>query len=128
MKRKLALLAPVMLLCAAPTVYADSYDCFPAACAHEAPAPEAKINLCEHKAVREVARLDRELKPVKDVYEIAANPTGYAIKLVSEHVVPIPPWVGFAMDPQGAVKAELMKRARKELKKQVGLQQDCESR
>lgn len=126
MKRTLARLAPVMLLCAATTARADAYDCFPAAaCAHAPIGVEAAVNLCEHKAVRDLARLDRGLDPVKKVYEIATNPAGYVVKLVDRNVMPIPAWVGFAIDPRGAIRAEAMKRVRHELKKQVGLQARC---
>ena len=126
MKRTAAVLLPSLaLLFAAPASHADTYDCFPTCTKTSAPPADRIVNLCEHKAVREIARIDRDLKPVKDVYEIATNPTGFALKMVSEHVVPIPRWVGYAMDPQGAARAAVMKRARKELKKQVGLQQDC---
>jgi hypothetical protein len=45
--------------------------------------------------------------------------------MVDQHVVHIPKVVGYAMDPRGAVKAEVMKRAREMAKKQVGLQDDC---
>lgn len=118
------LLAPMFLACAVTAAHADAIDCFPVACA-EGAQPGARINLCEHRAVREAARLDAKLKPAKDVYEIATNPTGYALKLVDRHVVPIPKWVGFAMDPQGYVRGAAMKKVRHELKKQVGLHEEC---
>jgi hypothetical protein len=126
MKRATAALIPsLLLLCAAPAAYADAYDCFPA-CREPAAAPaKAAINLCEHRAVREVARIERDLKPVKQIYDIATNPTGFAIKQVNDHVVHIPPWVGYAMDPKGAIRAKVMDRARGELRKQVGLQNEC---
>jgi hypothetical protein len=126
MKRIAACVVPMVLMAAAPTASADAIDCFPIACAAE-PAPQARINLCEHQAVREVARIDAKLQPVKDVYEIATNPTGYAIKMVDRHVIHIPRWVGFAMDPQGYVRGEALKYARRELKKQVGLDAECKA-
>ena len=124
MNRALRRAVPALLLAVATSASADAVDCFPIACA-AAPSPEAKANLCEHQAVREVARIDAKLQPVKDAYEIATNPTGYALKLVDRHVFHIPKWVGFAMDPQGYVRGEAMKYARRELKKQVGLQSQC---
>lgn len=119
MKRTLALVAAVTFSGAA---LADAYDYVP-----EAPAgAEPRINLCEHKAVQEVARIDRELKPVKELYDIATNPAGFAIKVVGAQVgVKIPRWVGYAMDPQGAVRAKVAREVRKELKRNVGLEDDC---
>lgn len=122
MKRILAAIACTTLL-AATAARADAYDYVPEAPAGEAAAP---INLCEHAAVREVARIDRELAPLKEIYGIATNPTGYAIKVVSAQAgIKVPRWIGYAMDPQGAVRAKVMKEVRKELKRNVGLAHDC---
>lgn len=109
MKRITALLAPAMLLCALPAARADA----------------AAMNLCQHKAVREVAKLNNEMKPVREVYGIVTNPTGFALKQVNDHVVHIPAWVNYAIDPQGAIRAKVMDLARAELKRQVGLAHDC---
>ncbi len=108
MKRLLALLAPVTILCAAPAARADG-----------------NLNLCSHQAVREVARLNNELKPAKELYGIATNPTGFALKQVNDHVVHIPRWVNYAIDPQGAIRTKVMDRARDELKARVGLKNEC---
>ena len=124
MNRTLARAVPVMLLCTATAASADALDCFPIACAAEVSA-ETKINLCEHKAVREIARIDAKLKPAKEIYDAVVDPTGFALKMVDRHVIHIPRWVGFAMDPEGYVRAEAMKYVRKELRKQVGLQAQC---
>ena len=126
MKRTLAILVPALFLAAAPQARADSDagDCFPQ-CAAPA-APEAKVaSLCEHKAVREVARIDASLAPVKEAVEIATNPTGFALKMVDEHVVRIPKWVGIAMDPKGYVKNRAIAYVRHEAKKAVGVEKDC---
>jgi hypothetical protein len=124
MKRTYARIVPVLLVTAATGASADAIDCFPMACASEQP-PERALNLCEHEAVREVARIDAKLKPAKDLYELATNPTGFAIRMVNRHVIHIPKWVGFAMDPQGYVRGEAMSYVRRELKRQVGLEAAC---
>jgi hypothetical protein len=117
------------LAMAAPFAHADAYDCFPTCPPAPAAAGAKPASLCDIAVVREAAhantRLNDDLKPVKEVYEMATNPTGYAIRMVDQHVVHIPKVVGYALDPRGAVKAELMKRAREELKKQVGLKDEC---
>lgn len=125
--KRTAWLAP-LLLAAAGVAHADAYDCFPM-CPVVAPAEAKPVSLCDLSLVRGAAqanaKLDEDLKPLKEIYELATNPTGYAIKMVDQHVVHIPKVVGYAMDPRGAVKAELMKRAREAVKRQVGLQDDC---
>jgi len=117
------------LAMAAPFAHADAYDCFPTCPPAPAPAEAKPASLCDISVVREAARantrLNDELKPVKEVYEMATNPTGYAIKMVDQHVVHIPKVVGYALDPRGAAKTELMKRARAEFKKQVGMNDEC---
>ena len=124
MKRTLAILIPSMLI-AVPAAHAGE-DCFPLCAAEPAAAVEApKPNLCEYRAVREVARIDRDLAPVKEVFEIATNPTGFALKQVNDHIVHIPAWVGIAMDPKGYVRNKVLDRARSEAKKAVGVQHDC---
>ncbi len=131
MKRTLALIAPVMALAALPA-RADSFDCFPM-CAEDAAVAAAQaqlaitkpVNLCENETVREVAKIDNRLAPVKRLYSIATNPTGFAIQQVSEHVVHIPPWVSYVADPRGALRAKLIEKVRYEAKKQVGLQNSC---
>ena len=114
---------------AAPFAHADAYDCFPTCPPAPAAAESKPASLCDISVVREAARantrLDEELKPVKEVYEMATNPTGYAVRMVDQHVVHIPKLVGYALDPKGAVKSELTKRARAEFKKQVGLANEC---
>jgi hypothetical protein len=114
MKRTLALLAPMMFLCASPATYAGAVG-----------EPAAAVDLCAHKAVREVARLNSELKPVRELYGIATNPTGFVLKQVNDRVIHIPKWVHYAMDPQGALRAKVMEKVREELKKQVGLRHEC---
>ena len=92
-----------------------------------APAAFAEdIDLCRNETVREAVRLENELRPVKRVYDIAMNPTGFVIEKVSEEAgVKIPKWVGFALDPKGYARNYVMKRAREEAKLHVGLANDC---
>ena len=126
MNRTLKLTAALAVLAIAPFAHADAYDCFPGCPEIAVDArPDAVVDLCKVEAVREAMRINDQLKPAKELYDIAVNPTGFAVKMVDRHVVHIPKWVGIAMDPKGAVKAEVMKRARAELKKQVGLQSEC---
>lgn len=125
MKRTLAILVPSMLI-AAQTARADQYDSFPIQAVEAAQAVEApKTNLCEHRAVRDIARIDRDLAPVKQVFEIATNPTGFALKQVNDHVVHIPAWVGIAMDPKGYVRNKVINHVRNEAKKAVGVEKGC---
>jgi hypothetical protein len=121
MKRSLSILATATLL-AAGAARADAYE---APAAHDEPAAETAVNLCEHKAVREVAKVEKKLKPVKDIANAIANPTGFALRMVNDHVVHIPKWVGIAMDPEGYVRGKVIERVRHEAKKAVGVHKGC---
>jgi len=123
MNRILAVLVPSILV-AATAARADDFNAFPAENAGAA-VENATPNLCEHRAVRQVAKVNRDLKPVKDLVGIATNPTGFALKMVDRHVVHIPKWVGIAMDPRGYVKGRAIDFVRDEVKKSVGVGRDC---
>ena len=127
MKRTLASLIASTLAATALSAHADAYDCFPLCPeAAQETAAQPALNLCDHAAVREVARVDSELAPVKRLYSIATNPTGFAIQQVSARTgIHIPPWVGYVADPKGAIRSKVMEKVRDEAKKQVGLQSSC---
>ena len=122
MKRIALVIAPLAVT--ASSCFASEIDCFPMC--PEADAPARAINVCQVKLVQEGVKIDAKLKPVKDVYEIATDPAGYAIKTVTEAAgIKVPKVVGYALNPKGSLKAEVMKRVREEAKKQVGLKDDC---
>jgi hypothetical protein len=127
MNRTLAALIAPVLAATALSAHADAYDCFPLCPeAAQQAATQAPLNLCDHAAVREAAKVDRKLAPVKRLYSIATNPTGFAIEQVSDRTgVHIPAWVGYVADPKGAIRSKVMEKARELAKKEVGLQDSC---
>jgi len=127
MKITRTLVTVSILAAASPSAFAQDSDCFPA-CAEAQPAAVSTpaLDLCRHGAVREAVRIEKDLRPVKELYGIAINPTGFVIKQVSERTgVRVPKWVGYAMDPKGAVRNKVMERVRAEAKKATGLGHDC---
>jgi hypothetical protein len=128
MKRMQMTLAAAIVLATLPVAAADSTECSGSCDSREtAPPATTAIDLCKYGAVREVARIDHDLQPVKDVVGIVTNPTGFVIREVDQHVVHIPVWVGYALDPKGAIRAKAMDFVRREAKKSVGLQSECRS-
>ena len=127
MKRVLAVFAPTLLLGIASTAHAQETDCFPTCAQTPTDEPDAgsTAGLCRHRAVREALRVERDLAPVKKVVNAVTNPTGFVLEQVSEHVVHIPAWVGYAMDPRGALRSAVMKRVREEARKAVGVEKGC---
>jgi hypothetical protein len=122
MKRSLTILLASTLLAAGAARAEATTEA-----AMEQSAPRPAVNLCEHKAVREVARLEQRLRPAKEIAGYVANPTGFALKMVNDHVVHIPQWVGIAMDPQGYVRGKAIEYARNQAKKAVGVDGDCKA-
>ena len=116
------IVAALVLASAAASARADAYDCFPTCAAAE---PSESLDLCEHALVRQAVRIDVETRPIREVVGIATNPTGFVLKQVDQHVVHIPKWVGFAIDPKGALRAEVLKRARHAARKAAGIDNDC---
>jgi hypothetical protein len=124
MKRTTMLAASVMtLVVTAARAESEAYDCFPGG--PEPAQAQAPLELCQYGPVREAERLNEKVKPAREIYEIAVNPSGFAIRMVDEHVVHIPKWVGIAIDPRGAARGYVIGRARDAAKKQAGLQHDC---
>ena len=121
-----ALIACAVLAALSSPVFAHYEDCFPQ-CARPDPVtpPQSGEGLCRYGAVRDVARIEHDLKPVKRIVAIITNPTGFAIQQVNDHAVHIPPWVGYAMNPRGAIRAKAMDLARDQAKKAVGLENNC---
>jgi len=118
MKRTHMTLAAAFILSAALPAAAD--DTFgPAA------VPAANVDLCQYHAVREIGKIDRQLQPVKEIAGIVTNPEGFVIHEVDQHIVHVPAWVGYAMNPRGAIRAKVIDVVRAEMKKNVGLKDEC---
>lgn len=100
----------------------DHFDCFPlcesataTSCVAVSGAPSAAS-----VTIEKIENVNNKLKPIKEIAGYIASPQSLAIKLVNDHVVKIPAWVGYAIDPVGAVKnkaiGEVRERAKTALK------------
>jgi hypothetical protein len=135
-----------VLFVAVGSARADTVDCFPlcvnvppspslnpnlAVSESKAPASEpvadtAEPTTCVTRATTDkntakelVAKFDaanEKIKPVKELVGYVQSPTSLAVKLVNDHVVKIPAWVGYAMDPLGSIKNKAMSEARERTK------------
>lgn len=94
---------------------ASEIDCFPM-CAEPAkvevnataptegwPGDATRIS-CNGSLVKQVEALNDKIKPIREIVGYVRSPQSLAIKLVNDHIVKIPPWIGFAMDPVGSLK------------------------
>jgi hypothetical protein len=104
---------------------ADPGECFPT-CPAVPDEPAPPLDLCRHAIVREGVRLDVKMRPIREVIHIVQNPTGFVIKTVGEQTgVHVPPWVPYVVDPRGAIRAKAVEVIRNEVKKSMGLANDC---
>jgi hypothetical protein len=107
-------------------VNANDSACFPM-CSSNIPAAEAeapKADACNNQSsslIKQAEQLNDRAKPIKEIVGYVRSPQGLAIKLVNDHVVKIPAWVGYAMDPVGSLKNRAMDEVRTRAKTMVGL-------
>lgn len=99
-------------------------DCFPLCPppAIEEAAPQFKA--CDIKLVRNVEALNDQIKPIKEIVGYVRSPQGLAIKLVNDHIVKIPKWVGYAVDPVGSIKQRAIKEVKGHAREAFGMNKD----
>lgn len=113
-------------------VNANDSACFPMCKSIEsAPTVEAEVEVkapktdaCNSQSsslIKQAEQLNDRVKPIKEIIGYVRSPQGLAIKLVNDHVVKIPAWVGYAMDPVGSLKNRAMDEVRTRAKTMVGL-------
>jgi hypothetical protein len=122
---------------------ATENDCFPACAAAPSAAPNAEkverkteaalpteatespTACAKQSKAQELAqsaeKLNDRIKPVKEIIGYVRSPQGLAMKLVNDHVVKIPAWVGYAVDPVGSLKSKAMDEVRTRAKTAIGL-------
>ena len=145
MKRKLLARTLMAAFVALPMVaMAEEPDCFPMCAApatveiavdmkvdarldtvnvvstHDAAGNDAALASCNAGLMKKAEDLNNKIKPIREIIGYVRSPQGLAIKLVNDHIVKIPAWVGYAMDPIGSIK----RRAIDEVKTQIKVAMD----
>lgn len=123
------ILAAVMTSLVCSRANAEDFDCFPL-CAEAAPAAAAEAakesaDECGNSLVDKAESLNNKLKPAKEVVGYIRAPQGLAMKLVNDHVVKIPAWVGYAVDPVGSLKNRAIGEVRTRVKDQLLPARSC---
>jgi hypothetical protein len=109
--------------------HASDLECFPL-CAETLPAAEVQAakessDECGTILVEKAESLNNKLKPAKEIAGYIRSPQGLAMKLVNDHVVKIPAWVGYAVDPVGSLKNRAMSEVRSRVKEQLLPARNC---
>jgi hypothetical protein len=117
------------LMATAVSAQAEEGDCFPM-CAVAKPAVAESKEVAEPApcganansgVASQIEELNDRVKPIKEIVGYVRSPQGLAMKLVNDHVVKIPAWVGYAIDPVGSLKSRAMDEVRTRAKAAVGL-------
>ncbi|MEP7154237.1 MAG: hypothetical protein ABI905_00585 [Betaproteobacteria bacterium] len=88
---------------------------------------EAAPTACGGSAiVKSAESLNEKIKPIREIAGYVRSPQGLAIKLVNDHVVKIPAWVGYAMDPVGSIKNKALDEVRTRAKNAIQGNNSCE--
>jgi hypothetical protein len=83
-----------------------------------------KADACSSQSsslIKQAEQLNDRVKAIKEIVGYVRSPQGLAIKLVNDHVVKIPAWVTYAMDPVGSLKNRAMDEVRTRAKSAIGL-------
>lgn len=71
---------------------------------------------CDSGLIKKAEALNDKVRPIREIIGYVRSPQGLVIKLVNDHIVKIPAWIGYALDPIGSIKHkaidELRTRAR----------------
>jgi hypothetical protein len=118
-----------VLMTTALSAHAEEGDCFPMCAAAKPAVTESKEVTgpapCGANAnggvAGQIEELNDRVKPIKEIVGYVRSPQGLAMKLVNDHVVKIPAWVGYAIDPVGSLKSRAMDEVRTRAKAAVGL-------
>lgn len=128
MNRKLIAATALMLSTASFAAYAgaesEGGDCFPQCPALAAEDAATQFKVCDIKLVRDVEALNDQVRPIKEIVGYVRSPQGLAIKLVNDHVVKIPKWVGYAVDPVGSIKQRAIREVKDHAREALGMNKD----
>lgn len=89
------------------------------------PAPSKSCDT--NNLMRKVEELNDKVKPIRELVGYIRSPQGLAIKLVNDHIVKIPAWIGFAMDPLGSIKHRAIDEVRTRAKGALAVGKDCDA-
>ena len=106
------------------TVQLEAVDIKPAAVVAPAPlsvSAGACVNEARDGVVAQAEALNERIKPIKEIVGYVRSPQGFAIKMVNDHVMKIPAWVGYAIDPLGSLKNKAMDQVKTSARVAMGL-------
>lgn len=88
----------------------------------------AAPSACGGSMLKQVDALNEQTKPLREVIGYVRSPQGLAVKLVNDHVVKIPSWVGYAIDPIGALKNKAIDEAKSSVRDAFEKDSPCDAK
>lgn len=82
---------------------------------------------CESALLRTADEINDKVKPIREVVGYVRSPQGLAFKLVNDHVVKIPAWIGYVIDPLGSLKHKAIDEVRERAREAMVDQTTCGS-
>lgn len=106
-------------------IASEASACFFDCVTPDADGPSAPPPFCKTAQMEEAEKVITRVKEARDFISLVQSPTGIVLKLVNDHVVTIPWWVTYLTDPKGAIRSEVIRITRAELKAAAGLDRAC---
>ncbi|MEO8384241.1 MAG: hypothetical protein ABI583_03285 [Betaproteobacteria bacterium] len=94
----------------------------------QAVAQPIQTNACATgELMQRAEELNDKVKPIRELIGYVRSPQGLVFKLVNDHIVKIPAWVGFAVDPIGSIKHRAIDEVRTRAKDAFAVGKECDS-
>ena len=77
--------------------------------------------------VQKAEELNDKVKPIREIIGYVRSPQGLVFKMVNDHIVKIPAWIGYAMDPLGSLKHNVIDEVRTRAKEAMVGGKACET-
>ena len=74
---------------------------------------------CDSGFVKTAEDIDDKVRPIREIVGYVRSPQGLAIKLVNDHIVKTPAWIGYVMDPLGSIKRQAIGEIRARAKNAI---------
>jgi hypothetical protein len=83
---------------------------------------------CGTGLLKRADALNEQAKPLREVVGYVRSPQGLVVKLVNDHVVKIPSWVGYAIDPLGSLKSKAIDEAKSHVRDAFNKGTPCDTK
>ena len=77
--------------------------------------------------VQKADELNDTVKPIREIISYVRSPQGLVFKLVNDHIVKIPVWIGYVIDPLGSLKHKAIDEVRTRAKEAMVGGKACET-